>query len=137
MIDCYQMVEIPTRSLLDEILAQLTGNEEPNCAADGRRLGYACKGSGSSTLTHQLQALKQAACYDLFAEPDGDLSRPALGQVLRAVRPADTLIVPEFAVFGSIKLFGAVLLRLGQRCIHFESIKDHAYPLTSGDHHLI
>jgi DNA invertase Pin-like site-specific DNA recombinase len=98
----------------------------------GMRLGYARKSKDEQDLALQVDALKRALCAEIYLE---QVSRagprrlkkgtPELDNILRALRPGDTLVVWRLdRLAGSVSELIRIVMDLKTRGIGFESLTE-------------
>jgi DNA invertase Pin-like site-specific DNA recombinase len=104
-------------------------------AGVGHLLGYARVSTGDQSPGLQLDALRAAGCYRVFADTaSGALAaRPELAAVLDQLRPGDTLVVWKLDRLGrSLRHLIDTVGELERRGVGFKSLREHVDTTTPG-----
>lgn len=90
-------------------------------------IGYARVSTGEQTLDPQLIELRDAGCDRILEEyaSGGSRTRPVLAQLMRDIRPGDTLVVVRLdRLARSLSHLLTVIENLEKRGAHFRSLRD-------------
>ncbi len=90
-------------------------------------IGYAWVSTGEQTLDLQLDALQKTGCAKTYTETasGAKADRPVLAEVLRYLRPGDTLVVWRLDRLGrSLKHLIETVSALAERGIGFKSVTE-------------
>ena len=99
----------------------------PSGAVTGRLIGYARVSTDEQGTDPQVNELRAAGCAAVHEEhaSGADRGRPVLAQLLRAIRPGDTLVVVRLdRLARSVSHLLAVIEHLEARGAHFRSLRD-------------
>lgn len=107
---------------------QLDEVEEPRLVPIGVSLGYARVSTTDQNLQGQIEQLKQAGCYDIYADSGksgATMVRPQLDQCLRALQPGNTLVVVKLDRLGrTVRGLVELLDSLHERGVRFRSLTE-------------
>ncbi len=101
----------------------------------GLRIGYARTSKQDQNLDLQRDALIAAGCTRIYEEQisGAKTNRPELEQMLKALRPGDTVVVWQLSRFGrSLSHLLQLMAQLEAMQVRFESLKEHIDTSTAG-----
>lgn len=108
----------------------------PRIECPGRRIGYARVSTFDQKLRMQLDALKAVECDEVFTDhgiSGAKSSRPGLDEMLKALKPGDTVVVLKLDRLGrSVLHLSDLLVRFHRDGIHFCSIAEAINTTTPG-----
>lgn len=93
------------------------------------KIGYARVSTKNqcNSFDRQIQKLKKSGCLDVYSEviSDANSKRPELTQVLKILKPRDTLVITSIDRLGrSLKDLISIITTLQERSIKFLSLKE-------------